>query len=64
MKPYVPKDASLTYKFAELQNKKPVTLKWDEMYDNSFVLELDKSGFIDELFKGVAGVNREVVPHN
>jgi NitT/TauT family transport system substrate-binding protein len=64
MKPYVPKDAAILYEFAQLQLKKPVTIQWDDTYDNSFVKELDASGFIDKLFQGVTNVIREPVPHN
>jgi NitT/TauT family transport system substrate-binding protein len=63
MKPYVPKDAEIIYEFSELQLKKPITVKWDDTYDNSFVRELDASGFIDKLFQGVTNVIREPVPH-
>jgi NitT/TauT family transport system substrate-binding protein len=64
MKPYVPKDAAILYEFAQLQLKKPITVKWNDTYDNSFVKELDSSGFIDKLFQGVTNVIREPVPHN
>jgi ABC-type nitrate/sulfonate/bicarbonate transport system substrate-binding protein len=63
MKPYVPKDADILYEFAQLQLKKPITVKWDDTYDNSFVRELDASGFIDKLFQGVTNVIREPVAH-
>jgi NitT/TauT family transport system substrate-binding protein len=63
MKPYVPQDAGIIYEFSELQLKKPITVKWDDTYDNSFVRELDESGFIDKLFGGVTNVIREPVPH-
>ncbi len=64
MKPYIPKDVNIIYKFAELQTKKPITVKWEETYDNSFVRELDESGFINKLFEGVTNVVREPAPHN
>jgi NitT/TauT family transport system substrate-binding protein len=64
MKPYVPKDAAILYDFARLQLKKPLTIKWDDTYDNRFVKELDDSGFIDKLFQGITNVIREPVPHN
>ena len=63
MKPYVPKDAKIVYDFAQLEIKKPITVKWDDTYDNGFVKELDASGFIDKLFQGVANVIREPTPY-
>jgi len=63
MKPYVPRDAELIYEFAQVEIKKPVTIKWDDTYDNSFVRELDKAGFIDKLFQGVNNVIREPVAY-
>ena len=61
MKPYVPRDAELIYEFAQVEVKKPIAVKWEETYDNSFVRELDSSGFIDKLFQGVPNVIREPV---
>lgn len=63
MKPYVPRDAEIIYEFAQLEAKKPITVKWEDTYDNSFVRELDASGFIDKLFQGVTNVIREPVPY-
>jgi ABC-type nitrate/sulfonate/bicarbonate transport system substrate-binding protein len=63
MKPYVPRDADIIYEFAQVEMKKPITVKWDDTYDNSFVKELDASGFIDKLFQGVTNVIREPVPY-
>ncbi len=63
MKPYVPKDAEIIYDFAQLEIKKPITVKWDDTYDNGFVRELDASGFIDKLFQGVTNVIREPAPY-
>jgi ABC-type nitrate/sulfonate/bicarbonate transport system substrate-binding protein len=64
MKPYVPKDVDLIYEFAQRDTKKPITVKWQDTYDNSFVKELDESGFIDKLFEGVTNAIRETVVHN
>ena len=61
MKPYVPRDAEIVYEFAQVEAKKPITVKWEDTYDNSFVKELDASGFIDKLFQGVTNVIREPV---
>jgi hypothetical protein len=61
MKPYVPRDAEIVYEFAQVEAKKPITVKWEDTYDNSFVKELDSSGFIDKLFQGVTNVIREPV---
>ena len=63
MKPYVPQDAEIIYDFAQLEMKKPITVKWDDTYDNSFVKELDACGFIDKLFQGVTNVIREPVAY-
>jgi hypothetical protein len=63
MKPYVPRDAELIYEFAQVEVKKPIAVKWEETYDNSFVRELDSSGFIDKLFQGVPNVIREPVAY-
>jgi len=63
MKPYVPRDAEIIYEFAELEAKKPITVKWEDTYDNSLLRELDASGFIDKLFQGVTNVIREPVPY-
>jgi hypothetical protein len=63
MKPYVPRDAEIIYDFAQLEFKKPITVKWDDTYDNGFVRELDASGFIDKLFQGVTNVIREPAPY-
>jgi NitT/TauT family transport system substrate-binding protein len=63
MKPYVPREAELIYEFAQVELKKPVTVKWEETHDNSFVRELDSSGFIDKLFQGVTNVIREPVAY-
>lgn len=64
MKPYVPSDVDIIYKFAEADAKRPIKVKWSDTYDNTFLKALDKSGYIDNLFKGVSNVIREVVPHN
>ena len=63
MKPYVPRDAELIYEFAQVEAKKPITVKWEDVYDNTFVKELDASGFIDKLFQGVTNVIREPVAY-
>jgi hypothetical protein len=44
-----------------VEAKKPITVKWEDTYDNSFVKEWDASGFIDKLFQGVTNVIREPV---
>jgi hypothetical protein len=43
--------------------KQPITVKWEDTYDNSFVKELDSAGFIDKLFQGVNNVIREPVAY-
>jgi hypothetical protein len=63
MKPYVPRDAELIYDFARVEMKQPITVKWEDTYDNSFVKELDSAGFIDKLFQGVNNVIREPVAY-
>jgi ABC-type nitrate/sulfonate/bicarbonate transport system substrate-binding protein len=63
MKPYVPRDAELIYEFARVEMKQPITVKWEDTYDNSFVKELDSAGFIDKLFQGVNNVIREPVAY-
>jgi len=63
MKPYVPRDAEIIYEFAQVELKKPITVKWDDTYDNGFVKELDAAGFIDKLFQGVANVIRDPVSY-
>jgi NitT/TauT family transport system substrate-binding protein len=63
MKPYVPRDAELIYEFAQVEAKKPITVKWEDVYDNTFVKELDATGFIDKLFHGVTNVIREPVAY-
>ena len=62
-KPYAPRDAEIIYEFAQLESKKPIMVKWEDTYDNSFVKELDASGFIDKLFQGLTNVIREPVPY-
>ena len=63
MKPYVPRDAEIIYDFAQVEAKKTITVKWEDTYDNSFVKELDATGFIDKLFQGVTNVIREPVAY-
>ena len=63
MKPYVPRGAELIYEFAQVEAKKPITVKWEDTHDNSFVRELDAAGFIDKLFQGVTNVIREPVAY-
>ena len=63
IKPYITSDPAMFYEFAQRDIKAPITVKWDETYDNSFVKELDESGFIDKLFDGVNNVLREVPTH-
>jgi hypothetical protein len=46
-----------------VEMKQPITVKWEDTYDNSFVKELDSAGFIDKLFQGVNNVIRESVAY-
>ena len=63
MKPYVPRAAEIISDFAQVGGEKTDKVKWEKTYDNSFVRELDATGFIDKLVQGVTNVIRKPVAY-